>query len=107
VRRREFVRPAVASTAIAPIDAAAQSNPPTIGYFSNRSAEAETPVLSAFLDELQKSGFVVGRNVAIEYRFSDGDRDRLQTLATELVGRQVAVLVAIEHGAVEGTEAQT
>ena len=51
--------------------------------------------------------FVVGRNVAIEYRFSDGDRDRLQTLATELVGRQVAVLVAIEHGAVEGTEAQT
>ena len=51
--------------------------------------------------------FVVGRNVAIEYRFSDGDRDRLQTLATELVGRQVAVLVAIAHGAVEGTEAQT
>ena len=99
MRRREFVRLAVAATAIAPIGAAAQSNAPTIGYFSNRSAEAETPVLTAFLDELRKSGFVVGRNVAIEYRFSDGDRDRLPTLATELVGRKVAVLVATEHGA--------
>ena len=99
MRRRDLLDLIVAAAAMTPFRAAAQPGLPTIGYFSNRSAEAEAPIRTAFLDELQKSGFVVGRNVAIEYRFAEGNRDRLPVLAAELVGLQVAVLAATEHGA--------
>ena len=50
---------------------------PGIGYLSSRSAGAETPLRTAFLDGLEQQGFVVGRNVAIEYRFAQGNNDRL------------------------------
>ena len=72
---------------------------PIIGYFSSRSAEAETPLRTAFLDGLQHAGFVAGRNVAIEYRFSEGHFDRVPALAAELAGLPAAVLVATEAGA--------
>jgi putative tryptophan/tyrosine transport system substrate-binding protein len=75
---------------------AQQKAMPVIGYFSSRSAEAETPLRTAFLDGLQHAGFVVGRNVAIEYRFAEGHPDRLPALAAELVGLPAAVLVATE-----------
>jgi putative ABC transport system substrate-binding protein len=61
-----------------PFGAAAQPGLPIIGYLSSRSAEAETPGRTAFLDGLEQRGFVVGRNVAIEYRYADGSLDRLR-----------------------------
>jgi putative tryptophan/tyrosine transport system substrate-binding protein len=64
-----------------------------IGYLSSRSAEAETG-RTAFLEGLEQQGFVVGRNVAIEYRYADGRLDRLPALAAELIALQVALLVA-------------
>ena len=99
MRRRDLLGSAVAAVTLAQIDAAAQPALPIIGYFSSRSAEAETPLRTAFLDGLQHTGFVVGRNVAIEYRFSEGHFDRAPALATELVGLPAAVLVATEAGA--------
>jgi ABC-type uncharacterized transport system substrate-binding protein len=75
---------------------AQQKAMPVIGYFSSRSAEAETVVRVGFLDGLEKAGFVVGRDVAIEYRFANGNSDRLPSLAAELIGLPAAALVATE-----------
>jgi putative ABC transport system substrate-binding protein len=85
VRRRELLALIGGAAALAPLGAAAQSGLPVIGYLSSRSAEAETG-RAAFLEGLEQQGFVVGRNVAIEYRFVDGHPDRLPSLAAELVG---------------------
>jgi ABC-type uncharacterized transport system substrate-binding protein len=75
---------------------AQQKAMPVIGYFSSRSAEAETPLRTAFLSGLEQAGFVVGRNVAIEYRFADGRPDRMPALVAELVGLPAAVLVGFD-----------
>jgi putative ABC transport system substrate-binding protein len=84
----------LSAAALAPFAAAAQPGLPVIGYLSNRSAEAETPLRTAFLGGLEQQGFVVGRNVAIEYRFAEGNNDRLPSLAAELIGLPAAVMVA-------------
>jgi putative tryptophan/tyrosine transport system substrate-binding protein len=78
-----------------PLIAAAQPGLSTIGYLSNRSAAADTPLRPPFLEGLRQAGFVIGRNVAIEYRFAEGQPDRLPALAAELAGLRPAVLVAI------------
>ena len=69
---------------------------PVIGYFSGRSPDAEAPLRVPFLKALADSGFTVGRDVAIEYRFSEGHDQRLPALAAELVRRQVTMLVATD-----------
>ena len=77
MKRRDLLSGAVAAAALAPLRATAQPGLPVIGYLSSRSAGAETPLRTAFLDGLEQQGFVVGRNVAIEYRFAQGNNDRL------------------------------
>ena len=73
---------------------AQQAAIPVIGFLSSRSpAESET-VVSAFRQGLGEAGYVVGQNVAIEYRWAEGHYDRLPTLAAELVGLKVAALLA-------------
>ena len=94
MRRRDFLPAASAAAALVPFGAAAQSDLPIVGYLSNRSADAEATRRTAFLRGLEQAGFVVGRNVAIEYRFADGHPDRVPSLAAELVRLRVAVLVA-------------
>jgi putative ABC transport system substrate-binding protein len=66
---------------------------PTIGYLSARSAESDVSMLSAFRQGLKEAGYVVGKNVAIEFRWGDGQYDRLPALAEDLVRRNVAVIV--------------
>ena len=98
MRRRDLLGSVVAAAALAPFGAAAQPGPPTIGFLSSLSPEADAFLVrerTAFLEGLEKAGFVAGRNVAIEYRFSGGENDRLPTLATELVRLPAAVLVAL------------
>jgi len=94
MRRREFIT-LIGGAAAWPLAARAQpSAVPLIGYLSTRSFDAETPLRIPFLESLEKSGFVVGRNVAIEYRYADGRETRLPSLVAELLSRQVALLVA-------------
>ena len=95
MRRRELIT-IVAGCAIAalPLALRAQQPLPVIGFLSNASPDEYTFRLDAFRQGLQETGFVEGQNVAIEYRWSNGDNSRLHVLATELVNRHVAVLVA-------------
>ncbi|MBI1777942.1 MAG: ABC transporter substrate-binding protein [Proteobacteria bacterium] len=99
MRRRDLIALIGLTTAFRPLAAMAQAKLPTIGYFSTRSPEAEVPIQAPFLKRLEDAGFIVGRNVAIEYRFAEGQLDRLPLLAAELAGRQPAVLVATEPAA--------
>jgi putative ABC transport system substrate-binding protein len=94
MRRRNFMMILGGAAALAPLGATAQPGLPVIGYLSSRSAEAETPLRTGFLEGLEQRGFVVGRNVAIEYRYAEGSFERLPSLAAELIGLPAALLVA-------------
>ena len=65
MNRRDLLSGAVAAAALAPLRATAQSGLPVIGYLSSRSAEAEIPVWTGFLNGLKQAGFIVGQNVVI------------------------------------------
>jgi ABC-type uncharacterized transport system substrate-binding protein len=94
MNRRELLVLIGGAAALAPFGATAQPGLPVIGYLSNGSAEAEVSLRTGLLDGLEQLGFVVGRNVAIEYRFAQGNNERLPSLAAELIGLPAAVLVA-------------
>ena len=67
---------------------------PVVGFLSSASPDGYAPYLAAFLEGLKEAGYVEGRNVAIEYRWAEGQYDRLPILATDLVRQQVNVIAA-------------
>jgi len=106
MRRREFL--ALLGGAVAwPLAARAQPAMPVIGYFSGRSPDAEAPLRTPFVKALAESGFTVGRNVAIEYRFAEGQDERLPALAAELARRQVTLMVATDRPSAVAARAAT
>jgi putative ABC transport system substrate-binding protein len=104
MRRREFITFIGGAVATWPLAARGQQPAmPVVGYMSGRpSAEAQY-LVDAFERGLREGGFVIGQNVAIEFRWADNQYDRLLTQATDLVGRQVALIVA--SGAVQAIQA--
>jgi putative tryptophan/tyrosine transport system substrate-binding protein len=92
VKRREFIA-GLGSAAAWPLTARAQQQAiPIIGLLNQQTAETTASGLAAFRAGLEASGFVEGRNVAIEYRWAEGPNDRLATLAADLVRLRVAVI---------------
>jgi putative tryptophan/tyrosine transport system substrate-binding protein len=95
--RRKFVAALGSATVAWPLAARAQQpKVPVVGLLSGVSFEGPYAVpVAAIRQGLQETGFVEGRNLAIEYRTADGQYERLPELATDLVRRQVMVIVAI------------
>ncbi|HET7492369.1 MAG TPA: ABC transporter substrate-binding protein [Bradyrhizobium sp.] len=98
MKRREFIAglgAAAGSPFILTQSSRAQQSPvPVVGFLSSRSPAESTGVASAFRQGLGEAGFVAGQNVAIDYRWAEGNYDRLPALATELVGLRVAAILA-------------
>jgi ABC-type uncharacterized transport system substrate-binding protein len=93
MNRRAFISALGASAAAWPRAARAQQPAlPLVGFLG--TSTANTPPLVGFRRGLAEAGFVEGRNVAVEYRYSEGRYDRLPALVAELLGRNVAVLFA-------------
>jgi len=95
MRRRQFIVLLGGAAMWAALAQAQQPATPTIGFMSGRSPDESKHLVAAFLQGLSESGFVEGKNVAIEYRWALGQYDQLSSLAAGLVKQRVTVLVAV------------
>ena len=105
IARRKFLATLLGGAAAAwPLAARAQpAAMPVIGYLHSGLLETSAPYLTAFRKGLSETGFVEGRNVAIEYRWAEGHYERMPEVAADLVSRKVAVIAT--PGNLAGTRA--
>jgi putative tryptophan/tyrosine transport system substrate-binding protein len=97
MRRREFIG-LLSGAAIAwPLAARGQQPAmPVIGFVHLTSIETNRENLATFRRGLEETGYIEGKNLAIEYRWAQGANNRFPALLTELVRRQVSVIVVLE-----------
>jgi putative tryptophan/tyrosine transport system substrate-binding protein len=96
MHRREFISLIGGTVALLPRVARAQQTAmPVIGFLGSETSALWTDRVAAFRQGLNETGYVEGRNVAIEYRWAEGHNERLPTLAVDLVQRQVSVFVVL------------
>ena len=96
MRRREFIK-IIAGSAVTAWPFATRAQQPTmpvVGFLNAAAPRDYKREQAAFLKGLGETGYVEGQNVTIEYRWAEGNNDRLPALAADLIGRQVAVLAA-------------
>ena len=92
MRRRDLIVGIAGAALARPRIGLAQQAMPVIGFLSSRSPGESASDVAAFRQGLQETGYIDGENVAIEYRWAEGQYERLPALAGELVRRQVAVI---------------
>src|SRR6516164_2845365 len=98
MRRREFIS-LIVGAATWPITARAQQAAiPVVAFLNSASPDGYVPMVDAFRQGLKEAGYIEGQNVAVEYRWAEGQYDRVPAIALEMVGRQVAVIVANTPG---------
>jgi ABC-type uncharacterized transport system substrate-binding protein len=106
IGRRELIA-ALGGAAAWPLAARAQQPLPVIGFLDPRSPDGMTERLRGFRQGLKDTGYIDGENVAIEYRWAEGQNDRLPALAEELVRRRVAMIAAFGIVAANAARAAT
>ena len=94
MKRREFTMGFCCAVAAFPFGAYAQQQIPVVGYLGAASRAKDERIMGSFLEGLREAGHVEGQNVAIEYRWAEGQYDRLTSLAAELVEQRVAAIFA-------------
>lgn len=104
MRRREFIGVAGGLAASWPLAVRAQEMP-VVGFLSSRSPDEATGHTNAFRRGLEEMGFVEGRSVAVEYRWSKGDYNQLPSLAADLLSRPLALIVATGDPAAKAAKA--
>src|SRR5262245_34505140 len=92
MRRRAFIA-GLGSAAAWPVARAQQAIMPVIGFLSSASP-GEGSLIEGFRRGLSETGYDEGRNVRIEYRWAEGQYDRLPALADDLVSHHVAIIFA-------------
>jgi hypothetical protein len=97
MKRREFIAGLGGAVAWPLAAHAQQPAVPVVGFLSVQTAEVDYKIITVpFLQGLKEAGYVVGQNVAVEYRYAENQPDRLPALAADLVRRRVAVILAAD-----------
>jgi putative ABC transport system substrate-binding protein len=96
MRRRDFITVLGGSAGAWPLAARAQQRAvPVIGLLSTRSPAVDMPLMAVIRQGLNETGFVEGKNVALDYRWAEGQYDQMAGLAADFVRQQVAIIVTI------------
>ena len=108
MRRRDFIKVLGGGVAASPLSARAQRTAmPVIGYLAAGAPNSEARLHDAFVKGLGESGYEIGKNARIEYRWAENQYDRLPSMAADLVRQEVAVLAATTTPAARAAKAAT
>ena len=107
MNRREFITLLGGAAAWPSVVRAQQTAMPVIGFLRSSTAAGSGRIVAAFRQGLSEGGYLDGQNVAIEFRWTEGQDNRLPDLATDLVRQQVTVIMASATNAAVAAKAAT